>query len=261
MNETVQNESKTTKKPVNKFLFWILALVALGVFAYFVFGHDRNDDADKIVFPDDTAMIEGLPTDDQTVVATINDESLTQGEVNQLINSELIGRGANFDDLSPEEQESLQSQSIELMIDYKVLLQAAYESNVTIDEAEATAQIDAIKSQFTEEEFQEQLTQLNVTEEQLSQTLRDSLIIDAYIQNEVLNEPVTVSEEEIDTQIAQIAEDAGGQAALDAQLSEMGMETAMFRDNVRQGIEAEKQQVVIQTKIEGLRGAATIERN
>ncbi len=260
MNETIQNESTTTKKSSKSYLFWILALVALGIFAYFVFGSDRGGEADRIVFPDDTAMIEGLPTDDQTVVATINDEPLTQGEVNQLINSDLIGRGVSFADLPEEEQQSIQSQSVELMIDYKVLLQAAYASNVTIDETAAATQIDAIKSQFTEEEFQSQLTQLNVTEEQLSKTLRDSLVIDAYIKNEVLNEPVTVSEDEINTQIAQIAEDAGGQAALDAQLSEMGMETKLFRENIRQGIEAEKQQVVIQTKIESLKSTAKIER-
>lgn len=263
MNETPHNETHTTpakKTGMKTLTFWALAVIALGVFAYFVFGTDRLTDSKDVIFPGNEVAITGLPTDDATVVATINGETLTQGEVNQLINSDLIGQGISFEDLSAEEQVAQQARSVELMIDYKVLLQAAYASDVEIDEAEANSQIELIKAQFTEEEFSSQLAQLNVTEEQLAKTLRDSTVIDAYLQSKILTEDVVVTEEEINAQIAQIAEDAGGQAALDAQLDTMGMSQEDFRANIRQGLEAQKQQVLIETKIDSLRAAATIER-
>lgn len=256
MNETTHTTT-TSKTP---WIFWVLALIAVGVFVYFVFGTEKIVNDNALTIPDgESIVIEGLPTDDNTVVATVNGQELTRGEVNELINSDLIGRGINFADLLEEEQANLVEESTDLMVEYLLLIQAANASDVSIDEAAIDAQLAQIKAQFSEEELASQLTQLGVSEETLTETLKESQLIDAYLQAQVADQEVVVTEGEIDTELAAAVEQSGGQEAFEAEITNYGMDMEAVRESIRQSLEAEKRQALVTAHITSLRAQAEVE--
>lgn len=258
MENTHQTENKS-KKPKAMFLFWGLALIAFITFVYFVFFTDKIMPPNNITIPDASSFVfEGLPTDDETVVATINGETVTQGQVNELINSELMSRQVNAADLSEEARNDINERSRGILIDYTLLLQAARQSDIEASKETVEANVQQIKEQFGDDAFAEQLDQLGVTEAEFTETMYESSLIDTYLQTAVLSENIEISEIEIDAALSEAVTASGGQEAFDEQIASFNMDEAAVRDSIRESLLAQKQQARVAEHIESLREQADI---
>lgn len=137
---------------------------------------------------------------DSNVVATVNGAQILQSAIDERIErnqSNLLSQG--IDATNPDTRSDLESQVLDQLINEELVLAAAAQAGLSATDAEVTAQLDSIKSQFdTTEAFEAQLVDSNFTEESLKESLKRDLTIQKYIDQLASNsDAITVSEEEI----------------------------------------------------------------
>ena len=97
---------------------------------------------------------------------------------------------------TPEEAQALKFQLLTQMIDDEILVQMAAASGLNATEAEVDTKFTDLKSQYTEEAFQQLLTQQKVTPDDIKADMRKSLTLEKLITKEITSR-VNVSDAEI----------------------------------------------------------------
>ncbi len=161
-----------------------------------------NDDASTGSTDQPPASEEGQapaasPVADDEVVAHVNGEALLGSAYNSVYDfvlMDMIQYGQNIND--EQVQSMIKEQALEIVIGNKLLVQDAANKGYEVQDNEVQEELKNIKSQFENEQaFQTALEQSNLTMEELELQIREDLMIEKYIENEI--EKSEVSNEEV----------------------------------------------------------------
>jgi len=152
---------------------------------------------------------ENQPVQESSVmVASVNGNVITAGEVSQEVKGLMAQFGAR---VPPEQMQALEpkmrEQAVENLITKRLILQEADQVNIQPGEQEIAAELETVTAQFPSPEvFQEQLTAMGISSEQLRSDIEDHLKIKGVFEQATASvEPVTDEEissfytEKIDT--------------------------------------------------------------
>lgn len=151
-------------------------------------------------------MIEKTPEAIQkTVLATVGNEKITKGDLDKQIDPQLKQQfGDDYATNTKVQQQVKQAkqQGLNNLVTQSILLQKATELNLKPSDDEINKQVDEqiaqIKSQYKEQgQFEDELKQANLTEDQLRDEFKKRVIINA-VQNDMLKD-ITVTDEDIQT--------------------------------------------------------------
>jgi len=184
-----------------------------------------------------------------SVVAVVNGEKIYQSELAENIKRMQDGAQMQGVDISSLEiQQEIYNQSIQMLIDNALLLQAAAKLNITVDSREVELRYNELLVQVGgEDELISQLALINMTVAQLKENIYDRVLVDKYLEEVTDIEELTVSDEDV--------------ASF---LSGYDPETLPPLDTIRSEIEAQilsqKRQEVLSNLIQELRDSAVIEQ-
>ena len=128
------------------------------------------------------AACSGTSTPSADVVARVNGIDVTVDELDQRLAASLVGV-----EPAPEEEEitDLRLQLLTEMIGNEILLQLAADDQLTATDAEVDVEFNDFKNQYSEERFEEVLSQQEMTTDNLREQLRMSLTIDKLLNKEI----------------------------------------------------------------------------
>ena len=223
----------------------IIALLGLGYFYFF---------ADKTPQTQTTAETIGLVDTKATgPVARVNNEEVERPIYNSLvINLTNVAEAQGLDVADATIQTEITSQAMTSLVNSELLLQAATESGITVDDATTEAEYDALVAQAGGKEVLEaRLNEARITESMLRVNVEEQLVVNQYLDTFLSAQNVTVTDAEVtsfyDSLVAQVAEGTDVPAM------------AEVRTELEQQLIAEKQQAAVETLIESLRSNASIE--
>ena len=127
------------------------------------------------------------------IVARVNGKEITEADLNKQYQSRINGAPQLP---TPEEAQALRFQLLTQMINDEILLQMASSSGLSATDAEVETKFTDLKSQYTEEKFQEMLKQQKVNPEDIKADMRKSLTLEKLVTKEITSR-VNVSEAEI----------------------------------------------------------------
>jgi peptidyl-prolyl cis-trans isomerase SurA len=127
------------------------------------------------------------------IVATVNDKEITAADLEKQYQQRINGAQQQP---TPEEAEALKFQLLGQMITEQILLEMASKANLSATDAEVDTKFTALKSQYTEEQFQQMLKQQNATAEDIKAGLQKELTVEKLITKEITSR-INVSESEI----------------------------------------------------------------
>lgn len=135
------------------------------------------------------------------IVALVNDEVITEADVNQRVNDALEdGEGALP---SAGDAEGMHETILQRLIEQRLILQEAKRAGIVASSDQVALRVDALRKRFaTEEEFQQSLVDSNLNEEQLKEKIRDQLLVRQLIDAKV-RAKVVVSPQEVSRELAQ----------------------------------------------------------
>ncbi len=112
------------------------------------------------------------------VVATVNGEKITEEELNKRVEQAAAMYGFDLEsDQGKEMRTFLQEQTLQVLIDEKVILQAAAKKDLEVSQEELDKEIKKIKDQFSnDKDYEEFLKERKFTEKDLNTYLQNSLI-------------------------------------------------------------------------------------
>lgn len=132
------------------------------------------------------SIIPPLPADAFRIVAVVNNEAITEGDV-----KELTGPKGDF------------SSALNYLIEETLLLQKARQEHLKIKEEIVDKELEGIKKRFpSEEDFYQQLQKENLTAHQLKKNLEKQLLIQKLIRREVLGR-VSVTPDEVEEKLSE----------------------------------------------------------
>ena len=133
-----------------------------------------------------------VPSD---VVARVNGIDLAEDALESLVTARLAGVEPSP---SSEELQDLRLQLLTEMIGDEILMQLASADELTATDAEVDVEYNNFKNQYSEERFQEILTEQQMTTEDLREQLRKSLTADKLLNKEITSK-ISVSDADIET--------------------------------------------------------------
>ncbi len=173
-----------------------LLLLLVAVFALTVAGCGQENAANQNSNKEKVAVVEG--------------EAIYKQEFDDQMKQVKAAYKQQGQDLEAEENkqvlEKTEQQVLDQMINNVVLLQQAEKAGVTASEQEVQSQMEAIKSQYNESEFSEILKANNLSEADLEKDIVNQITIDNYMQEEIEEEKLSVSEDEIRKSYDQVIE-------------------------------------------------------
>jgi peptidyl-prolyl cis-trans isomerase SurA len=129
----------------------------------------------------------------EDIVARVNSKDITAAELEQLYQS----RVATADPApTPEEAQALKFQLLTQMINDEILLQMAASSSLSATDAEVDTKFTDLKSQYSEEQFQDMLKQQKLTADDVKTEMRKALTLEKLITKEITSR-INVSDNEI----------------------------------------------------------------
>ena len=132
------------------------------------------------------SIIPPLPADAFRIVAVVNNEAITEGDV-----KELTGSKGDF------------SSALNYLIEETLLLQKARQEHLKIKEEIVDKELEGIKKRFpSEEDFYQQLQKENLTAHQLKKNLEKQLLIQKLIRREVIGR-VSVTPDEVEEKLSE----------------------------------------------------------
>ena len=139
------------------------------------------------------AACSATSTPSADVVARVNGVDVTVDELDQRLAASLVGV-----EPAPEEEEitDLRLQLLTEMIGNEILLQLAADDQLTATDAEVDVEYNDFKNQYSEERFEEVLSQQQMTSDDLREQLRMSLTIDKLLNKEITSK-ISVSDVDI----------------------------------------------------------------
>jgi peptidyl-prolyl cis-trans isomerase SurA len=144
------------------------------------------------------------------VVAVVNDEALTQYDVNEQKRT-LLEQLANAK-VNPPAPDALEKQSLDRLITERALMQFAKESGVKVDDqtVERTILRIAQENKLSPEEFRKLLDREKISYTKYREDIRREVTIQRLREREV-DSRVTVTDAELDNYLATVAAQAGGE--------------------------------------------------
>ena len=129
----------------------------------------------------------------EDIVARVNQKEITANELDKQYQARI---NALPQVPTPEEGQALKFQLIQQMIDDEILLQMAAAGGLNATDAEVETKYTDFKSQFTEEQFQENLKQQKMQPEDIKADMRKALTLEKLITKEITSR-INVSQAEI----------------------------------------------------------------
>jgi peptidyl-prolyl cis-trans isomerase SurA len=127
------------------------------------------------------------------VVARVDDKEITTPQLEKQFQSRVNGAEQPP---SAEEADDLKLQVLNQMINDQILLKMAGDTGLNATDAEVDVKFNEFKSQYTEEKFNELLSQQKMTVDEIRNELRKSITIDKLVNKEITSK-ISVSEGEI----------------------------------------------------------------
>ena len=131
--------------------------------------------------------------DSEDVVARVNSKQITVAELEQAYQAKINGAQQPP---TPEEAQALKFQLLTSMINDEILLQMASSASLGATDAEVETKFTDLKSQYTEEQFQDMLKQQKMTVDEVKGEMRKALTLEKLITKEITSR-ITVSDSEI----------------------------------------------------------------
>ncbi|MBP3951633.1 SurA N-terminal domain-containing protein [Bacillus suaedae] len=142
------------------------------------------------------------------VVATVNGEEITGSKYNDMYSQTLLMFQQNGQDATDEAM--VQEQTLSRLIEQELLMQEVETLGIEAPSSEIEERLEQIKSQFeNEEQFEEQLAQLDLTEQALEDQLAYEIRVNKYIEQEVPE--VEIDENEVQAYYDQLVSQQGEQ--------------------------------------------------
>lgn len=254
------NESQAGTKNLLILAAVLIAIAAVIFAGYYYYSNDGGETSgidmessmtgDQAGQQQNVAELFTLPESD-SAVAMVNGESLPASQFNSQVTQAAQQAQTQGADLSNEETRAgIKEQALDMMINTELLLQAADESDVTVEEGAVDAEVERIRSGFdTEEAFQTQLGAANTTIEELETNLAKDLRLQAYLDEAIPMSEFSVTDAEVESFYQEAAAGNPNVPALEE-----------VRDQVEQQVQTQKRQAAIQEMLTGLRADAEIER-
>lgn len=238
-------ETATKKNPVKVYVIAIgvVVIILLGVI-YLLEKEGRSS----------TTIFSSVIADQEAgvVVAVVNGEKITNAELDTSIKQFSQAAAAQGVDItSPDSQIEIRNQALEVLINTKLLKQAAVEQGITVTDEETDERLETIIADIGGDEIlAERMEVLGIDSEQLHQDVKDELIIKALLDIIFLEADIVVKDEEVEA----VYEDAGG---ADGNLPDL--------EEVREQVEAQiinsKEQLAIDEYLTELKNDSDIEVN
>ncbi|WP_407269756.1 SurA N-terminal domain-containing protein [Radiobacillus sp. PE A8.2] len=228
-------------------LLLIVAAVSLSLLLAACSGQEESAD-DNTQNTDDTSsdVTEVEKVAEDKVVATVNGEEITGSKYNDMYSQTLMMFQQYGQDVSDASQ--LQEQTLSRLIEQELLLQEAAEVGIEAPSSEIDDRLAQIKSQFeSDEQYQQQLTELELTEQSLQNQLAYEIKLNKYMEQEL--PAVEVTDQEIQDYYDQLVNQQGDQAPA---LEEV-------ESQIRDALMQQKQQGKLAAEIEILREESEIE--
>ncbi len=154
------------------------------------------------------AAQEGNPDDSNSIVATVNDESISDYEVRQRVALYLATSGIN-QQLTPEQKKSIRAQILETLEAEKLQLQEAVKKKITVSPTEVDKRINLMMAdnKFTIAQLRQTLTAAGASEEALRAQITASIAWMKAVQDQY-GERVNITPEMVDAEMRRHAEGA-----------------------------------------------------
>lgn len=141
--------------------------------------------------------------------------------------------------------DALQQETIDILTEQELIRQDAVDIGIEVTEEEAQEEMDTITEVNGEEALEAMLTEYEMTEEQFLEQLMDDLLTIRYIESEF---EIEVTDEEIEEQYSLLQEEQ-------EDVGELGE----YEESIRQALMEEKQNEMLDKRIEELKEEAEIE--
>ncbi len=223
----------------------IIALVAVGAFSGFL---------DKPL----TALQGMFQEESQEVVATVNGEEIAREELEVMLEQQkqqyqMQGMDLDSEDMS-DMLEQLERQILDSLVANLLMAQAAEEKGISVSEEELEQEYQDLVAQFGgEEELNQQLEAAGITREEIKEDIARTLpaqkYMESYKEENISEEDLEVSEEEL-------------KAVYDQYSAQMGEEFGEFEEvkpQLEEDLKRQKENEVLQSHVEELREEAEIE--
>ena len=146
--------------------------------------------------------------DSNSIVATVNDESISDFELRQRVALYLALNGIN-QQLTPEQRTRIRTQILEVLESEKLQLQEAVKKKITVSPVEVDKRLNGMTQdyRFTIEQLRQNLAKAGASEEALRSQITASIAWQKAVQDEY-SDRVNVTPEMVDAEMARYAEGA-----------------------------------------------------
>jgi peptidyl-prolyl cis-trans isomerase SurA len=225
----------------------IVIIICAGV-VWYVMGSGSDQTNPNGVEADTQAVRDNIPD----TVAVVNGEEISKQDFLAL-GEQMAAQQANqeVDITSSEMQLEISNQSLNLLVNQALLLQAAEQAGTEVSDSVDEQYAQLVQSAGGADAFQGQLDQANVTQEQIREDLRAQLLIQAHLDEELDVSGITVSDEEIQTLYDQVQ----------AQQGEATPALEEVREQLAAQVRREKESQLVNEYLTGLRDGADIQVN
>lgn len=168
---------------------------------------DTKDD-DTAAAPSEPAQPQGNPDDSNSIVATVNDQSISDYELRQRVALYLATSGIT-QQLTPEQRKRIRGQILENLESEKIQLQEAVRKKITVSPVEVDKRINAMMAdnKFTIQQLRATLANAGASEEALRAQITASIAWMKTVQDQY-GDRVNVTPEMVDAELARHAEGA-----------------------------------------------------
>lgn len=133
---------------------------------------------------------EEKPAASDTVVARVNDNTITRGKLNEAVEEATQGLTRMGDAVTPEQRTQIEKQVLDQLIGQELMIEKSKSIQVPEMEAKVKEQIDKAKQMLGDEKaYEAQLQQMNLTEaslkEKIAEGLRMKTLIDQQIRSKI----------------------------------------------------------------------------
>lgn len=187
---------------------------------------------------------------DGEVVAKVNGEEITNDDFQAQLTQ------AKQMDLEMEE-EQLKTEVLDQMIGNVLIKQKAEEKGITVEESEIDQQMNQVIQQSGgEEAFKKQLEEANITREELRERAREQILVQNYVDSEISEDKLEVTEEELKSYFDQMMAQQGN-ATNTPSFDEM---QDSQKEQIRSQLKQQKRNQETQNLIKQLKEEANIEK-
>ncbi len=192
-----------------------------------------------------SGQIPGLGnSSDGKVVARVNGEEITKTELDsysQQLKSQQQAAQV------PEDE--LRQRALDQLVNQEVLSQEARNSGVSAGEQEVQDRIDQISEQFQDDsQFQDRLAQNGITEEDLRSDIRNQIMIQKYLDQQITDEQTNPTDQEIEQAYQNLSDQSGNLPPLEE-----------LRSQLEQQVKSQKRNELAMNIIEELKEKSEIE--